>query len=63
MHNNLKHTSKPTKEWLQEKINVLNGPDIKPIENLWNYLKRAVHWSILLQFDSSGPFFFLLSQV
>ena len=45
--NNPKHASKSTKKWLiGHKINILQCPaqssDLKPIENLWFELKRAI---------------------
>ena len=45
--NILKYTSKSTKKWLlDQKINILQwssqSSDLKPIENLWFELKRAV---------------------
>lgn len=46
--NNLKYTSKPTKEWLHQKEIkdsewLSQSLDLNPIENLLGDLKRAVH--------------------
>ena len=41
------HRSKSTKKWLTERnIEILpwpaNSPDLKPIENVWNDIKKAI---------------------
>ncbi len=46
--NDLKHTSKPTSEWLKKnKIKVFECPnqssDLNPIEMLWHDLKKSIH--------------------